>query len=190
LSNEAFTLLVVLKNIDRKNINYVRIYREKLMSYLNWTNSRKLKKYLQELLDSGYIIDKVEPRHKPLEITLTKTANNHFTQLPYSVLYYLNDIKETGVRLLYYYCCFQNGKDDEQDYTFTSYETINKDTGISKATAVKYNKILVEKGLLFIEQNQLERCTNINTGKEYIKFNNYYHIKYNKLKDIDQFKSA
>lgn len=152
------------------------------MEYLYWKNNKKFKKCLNELYEQKVIKENFDklPKHSAIHISFFKTKLNKFSSLPSNIIYHIDIIGEIGLRLIFYYKSFINSE-DINEYACPSLNKIFNDTGITKPSIIKYNEKLKKAKFIKIVPHELEREVNINTGKEYIKFNNYYYIRFNKL---------
>ena len=194
LSSEAFLLFVKLKydyecKHRNKNNEYnsdVHIfYHRNIMEFLGWKDLRTFKKCLNELHMFGYIecLKDFLPKLNPLEIKIEKIEKN-FTSLPHNLLYNIKSIGKYGFRLLYYYESFINRK-IKQVHSYPSMEKIYEHTRISDKTVKKYNDILVKLKYLKIEKHELiNGFVNENGETTAKRFNNYYYVKLENIKNI------
>lgn len=185
LSPEAFYLFLILKNLDSHNNGYVKIGQQKLMKYLHWTNNKIFKRCIIELYEQKIIKEEYInlPKHKSIYVTFLKYKSIIFTRLPNNIINYIGEIGHIGMRLIFYYRSFINDENGNE-YAFPSLNTITEETGISRPSIIKYNKKLVKYKLIKIVPHEIKRDININTGKEYIKFNNYYFILFKNIVKI------
>lgn len=169
-------------------------------------SNKKLKECLQKLYQHKLIKTEIEelPRNEMLKIELNTFFDKeklaeinevrkkqgkeekvyYFAQLPCELLdvRILNIVKYTGVRLMYYYQSYVNKSTNSVfPYAFTSLKTIEKETGLSENTIIKYNSILKKNNLLYIEKHQkgsIDRYGKQNEEVFSVKiFNNHYHVQ-------------
>jgi hypothetical protein len=168
--------------------------------YTNIKSNQKLKKSLNKLYEMKLIRTKVDelPRNQLLEIEINpffdlnkvgkeKEDRFSYTQLPYILLdkCMIDEIGHTGVRLLYYYESYTNRK-KTFPFCFTSMRTIQKETGLSENTIIRYNKILEKNKLIDIKRHKLEMDGYIedefgNERAYFQRYNNHYRVNIERI---------
>ncbi|OAS85095.1 hypothetical protein [Metabacillus litoralis] len=177
--------------------------------YANIKNNKKLKEVFNNLYQMKLIHTKVDElsRNGKMEIEINpffdlkkvdkkKEDRYFYAQLPYILLDkgILSKVGYIGIRLLYYYKSYINNhkKTITEPFCFTSMETIQKETGISENTIIKYNEILKKAKLLKIVRHQIEyigSCEYDEFGNEQAKFqrfNNHYYLRFDKFNEVHE----
>lgn len=172
------------------NHEILEFHHKIIMDDLQIKDNRSFKAALDELYNRGYILTEIKklPINKALTIhlninVLPQYTKANFTQLPFVVVErnIMQVIGQNGLRLLYYYYSYINNKDTKRQFCFTSLQTISLETGLSKATIIKFNDILEKNRFIKIEDHILS------TNNEYItknkkevlyftKYNNHYFV--------------
>ena len=187
-----YNLLIVVTYLKTRYnmLNEVAFSIEKLVRFcglkvnLNKNESvDKMRNILKFLIDKEYItlleddvdIDKVKVKDF-INVKINKELKDNFTKIPLSVI---DKILNSGYRysnkILTYWCYLHcrvykkvNSSDNKANVTWVSLDKISLDIGLSKETIIAYNEILVDLGLLKIENVGIkkkgktrERCSNI-----------------------------
>lgn len=166
-----------------------------LMSHLCISDNELFKDTLQQLVEINYItspmIDKL-PRKGSMDVEISPSIipelnkGRMFTQLEKEYLdkTLIKVVGYIGVRLIYLYKSYINEKDYKKQYAHPSEETIAANIGVSKKTVIEYNKKLKKSKLVKIEKFQLENKGGDLDLVAFIKHENHYTIRYDK---IDEF---
>jgi len=95
------------------------------------------------------------------------------------MLNHIKDIDFNGFRLLAYYESYINRRDSRKLFCYMSIETIKQETGLHKATIIKYNRVLVDKRLLEVVKHDLGTDYRYSDEGKIIfnKFNNHYTVR-------------
>ncbi|OZB98041.1 hypothetical protein [Paenibacillus sp. XY044] len=189
LSSLEFCILARFKFLQfaSSGMGKFEIDLNELKRSLEVNDNRTLKKALDNLYQYKYISKQVTfNRGRPVEVILDldkMNLNNDFTQLPLKLFSKVGEIGHHGFRLLYYYESYVNRNKDHKQFCFAALETIENETGISRKTIVKYNKILVKAKLLQIDRHELETDYQYDEAGELIfnKYNNHYEVRLEKL---------
>jgi len=166
--SEVMYLYIHLKMVC-KNEN-VNIYAKKLLKNLNWSNNRRLKKYLFILKQNDYLSYDFEniPIHNTLNITLRKIDNKVKKELYVTVdTDTINKIKnctnninidnkvlnlqEQALRLFYYYEKCYNYKEGK---AYPSFANISNDIGIRPEYITILNNIFEQNKIVKIKKGK------------------------------------
>lgn len=197
----AYAKLVHIYQKDPQKRDVLVMNHSKFKNVIGVKSNQKLKAIFIELYDRKLIHNKIDsfPKIGNIEVKLNtffdakkcgkaKEDRFYFAQLPYLILspLIINQIGHIGLRLLYYYQSYINGT--KRDFCFTSYELINKETGLSENTITKYNKILVSTKMLKIVKHKLgtdyEYDRDDETGEDYLvyqRYNNHYYVQWEQI---------
>lgn len=182
INDKAFLVYYYLKHQS------FRAYEDKINLQINHIEMKKklcikdnrtLLKALHDIYNFGLIAEYIEklPIHSLMKIRLNEIELKPFTQLPIGIIDKIAEIESKGLRLLYYYKSFINHTKYEKLYAFPSYDTINKETGLSFETIKKYNVKLQKLKYLKIYSSKAF----INADGQIHKFNNKYFLRYDRL---------
>lgn len=166
---------------------------KKLMNYLNIDDNRTFKKTWNKLYKRGLILNEIVnlPKKNPLVVRINaeyipkKNENPiKFTQLPHYLLdkYVLQNIGETGVRILYYLESYIDRSKGEE-LAYPSQERIADETNNSRTTVSKYIDMMEQMKILEIQKFKYEGTGEHNEDgiEAFIKYQNKYKIKFNKI---------
>lgn len=173
----------------------ILIDHKKFMYFSNIKANQTFKKCILQLHDHGLIENKIDklPRGGTIEVKLSSRYVNSqkdfsFAQLPYYILdkCIVDSIGMEGVRLLYYFKSYIN---NSMQFCFSSRETIAAEIGSNPKTVDKYTNLLKENKFIKVEKHMLksdgEYADEFGNEKEmFIKFNNHYYIRTEKLDEI------
>lgn len=154
------------------------------MGKLYITDTRTLKKRLNNLYDNELILNKVDklPKSKPIIIKLNKDMieNKHFSQLNSRLFDYLEQINDVAFRLAFYYKSHinMNDKDKDRSFCFVGYDTIQQRLKIGSTTLSDANEMLRKSKLVKIEKHKLEESFyNELDELSFSRYNNHYKIR-------------
>jgi DNA-binding MarR family transcriptional regulator len=199
ISHEAFLVyckLVQHYYVNKGESNILQIDHRKLMYFCSFKSNPTLKKSLKSLYENNLIENQIStlPKVGLIEIILNpeyvkKGKEFSFAQITYEIFdkRIIDTIKYEGIRLLYY---FKSHINKPTDYCFSSRETISKEIGSNPKTVDKHIKLLKDKYLIKVERHELHKTEYYETNEfgnekaEYIKFNNHYFLRMDKLEEF------
>lgn len=158
-----------------------------IKSRLSVSSDSTMKTALNQLKGLGYILNMSHiVNKKPITIEVNQSKlerTNQFTQLPTALIDYVSEIGHTGIRLLYYYESFVNGKTGKVTYAFPGFKRICDEANINQDTLHKYNKLLIKKKLLRIDKHKKTSTLQYDDQDREIvtKYNNHYYVRHENI---------
>lgn len=199
ISHETFLVYCKLIQhyfVHKGESEKLKIDHRKFMYFCSIKSNPTFKKSLAQLYENDLIENQIDtlPKVGMIEIILNKkyvdrNKDFSFTQFTYEIFdkNVIDTIKYEGIRLLYYLKSYIN---KPTDYCFSSRETISNEIGSNPKTVDKHIKLLKSNYLIKVEKHELHKTEYFVTDEfgndkaEYVKFNNHYFLRMDKLEEF------
>lgn len=142
-------------NIYRNN--KTNIFSTKLLTKLQWKDSKTIKKHLYILKDLGYIHFEFEgdkiPHKQPMQIEMREMEEKEYytfitSKAIHSIIECSGESKEMSIRLYLYYLKNYHIKNK---YAFPSYDEISYDLKMSSKSTKAINNNLMKHKILYVD---------------------------------------
>ena len=168
------------------------------MFYMGIKSNKKFKEVLDDLCERKLIVSKIEtlPRRGFLTIELNTYFNSSnkdycFTQLPVRILDkdILDDIGHQGVRMIFYLKSYIN---NPNEFCYCSTKRMEDELDMSENTIIKYTDMLHKKKYIKKVKHKLQSNYEYaedefgNEKEVFTKYNNHYHIQYEKMMSVSK----
>lgn len=186
LSNGEFLLYARLSFLYFRNYQKEEIIvdHKKLMLNIGITDSRTLKKYINNLYKTKLIKNNISQlsRKGRTQIIFNSEIlkDQQFTLMNADIFNYIGRIGENEFRLIWYYKSHINidDKNSDKSFCYVSYKTLGDNLKMGNTTIHNANKILLDNKLIKIDKHELGHNFEYNENDELIftKYNNHYYV--------------
>lgn len=192
INNGDFLLYARLCYLYFRNYNNeeIKIDHKKLMRNIGVSDTRTLKKRLNNLYKSKLIKNEIKTFPKRGEIVILFNGNiqkecKHFTMMNVRIFDLLEKIDEHSFRLVFYYKSHINKevkkKENEKviDYCFVGIETLKNNLKMGSDTIKNANELLVKHKLIKIVKHKLTHNDEYDEDNEliYDRYHNHYIVR-------------
>jgi hypothetical protein len=168
----------------QQQTNNLTINHVELKKKCGFSDNRQLKKSLINLHYHGIIKTEIDeefqfPIHSNMNIEVNEdklSSENKFTQLPFHLIDFINEIKPIGFRLLFYFESFINRNQLNKQYAYPPMKKIREDLKLSFDSIEKYNELLRKHKLIIIYRQDPKHESDEDNREVFWRFNNRYFV--------------